>query len=420
MKPTFSRFASETQPETAFIVLARARELQASGKDVIELEIGDSPFEMPPNAAEAGVQAIKNGQTHYGPASGLREFREAASTYVNEEHGLETTAANIIAGPGAKTFEQLFCEAFVNPDDGVLVFSPHFPTYGPNIARRGARMCLSALESTKAFRPSLDDVKHFLENDPSPKAIFLNSPHNPTGGVAHSEDLAGIAGLIRGRDVAVFSDEPYDCMVWTGRHRTLLSEPGMLDQTVAAYTFSKSFSMSGWRLGYAVSSPATIKVFDLLTNTALSCVAPFVQMAGIAALREGREYRDARMADFRRKVELLVGGLNTVEGVHCLMPGGTFYVFASVSAICNREAITSHGLAMYLLEGADDHAGVACLGGECFGAAGGGFLRLSCAQPDERLTAAVDFIRDATTRSDRIAAYLESHQEYRLDTSYEA
>ena len=122
MKPTFSRFASETQPETAFIVLASARELQASGKDVIELEIGDSPFEMPPNAAEAGIQAIKNGQTHYGPASGLREFREAASTYVNEEHGLETTSENIIAGPGAKTFEQLFCEAFVNPDDGVLVF----------------------------------------------------------------------------------------------------------------------------------------------------------------------------------------------------------------------------------------------------------------------------------------------------------
>ena len=139
MKPTFSRFASEAQPETAFIVLARARELQASGKDVIELEIGDSPFEMPPNAAEAGIQAIKNGHTHYGPASGLREFREAASTYVNEEHGLETTFENIIAGPGAKTFEQLFCEAFVNPGDGVLVFSPHFPTYGPNIARRGAR-----------------------------------------------------------------------------------------------------------------------------------------------------------------------------------------------------------------------------------------------------------------------------------------
>ena len=145
MAPTFSRFASTTQPETAFIVLARARELQAAGKDVIELEIGDSPFATPPNAVEAGIQAIRDGWTHYGPASGLPVFREAASAYVNEEHGLQTTAANIVAGPGAKTFEQLFCEAFVNPDDGVLVFSPQFPTYGPNIARRGGRMCLSTL-----------------------------------------------------------------------------------------------------------------------------------------------------------------------------------------------------------------------------------------------------------------------------------
>ena len=344
MNPTFSRFASETKPETAFIVLARARELQVSGKDVIELEIGDSPFEMPPNAAEAGIRAIKEGQTHYGPASGLKEFREAASTYVNEEHGLETTAANIIAGPGAKTFEQLFCEAFVNPDDGVLVFSPHFPTYGPNIARRGARMCLSALEVTKAFRPSLDDVKHFLETDPSPKAIFLNSPHNPTGGVAHSEDLAGIAGLIRGRDVAVFSDEPYDCMVWNGRHRTLLSEPGMLDQTVAAYTFSKSFSMSGWRLGFAVASFQTVRLLDVLSITSFSCVPPFSQLAGVAALQSDLGYRDKRMAEFRQKVELLVSGLNEIPGVSCLMPGGTFYVFPSVQTICETYHITSHGL----------------------------------------------------------------------------
>ena len=174
--PTFSRFASTTQPETAFIVLARARELQAAGKDVIELEIGDSPFATPPNAVEAGVQAIRDGWTHYGPASGLPEFREAASAYVNEEHGLRTTAANIVAGPGAKTFEQLFCEAFVNPDDGVLVFSPHFPTYGPNIARRGGRTCLSTLEASRKFRPNLDDVERFLADDPSPKAIFLNSP----------------------------------------------------------------------------------------------------------------------------------------------------------------------------------------------------------------------------------------------------
>ena len=194
----------------------------------------------------------------------------------------------------------------------------------------------------------------------------------------------------------------------------------MLEQTVAAYTFSKSFSMSGWRLGYAVARPQTVAVLDVLTNTALSCVPPFTQVAGIAAMRHDRRYRDDRMQDFHRKVELLVTALQTVEGVDCLMPGGTFYVFPSVVAICDRYGITSHGLAMYLLEGADDRFGVACLGGECFGDAGAGFLRLSCAQPDDRLRDAVAFIAKATTRGDRIATYLEEHPEHRLAAPYEA
>ena len=419
MPPTFTRFSTSLQPEGAFTVLAVARTLAAAGKEVIELEIGDSPFATPDGAVEAGIQAIRDGRTTYGPSVGLPEFRAAAAAYVNEEHGFSVTADNLVAGPGAKTFEQLFCEAFLEPDDGVLVFSPYFPTYAANIARRGARMVLSSLRASHAFRPDLDAVRRFLDEDARPKAVFLNSPHNPTGGVATEDDLRGLADLVRGRDVAVFSDEPYDCMVWDGRHRSLLSEPDMLEHTVAAYTFSKSFSMSGWRLGYAVASPETVKVFDVLTNTALSCVPPFTQIAGIAAMQHDRQYRDARMQDFRRKVELLVAALRTVEGIECLMPGGTFYVFPSVAAICNRYRITSHGLAMYLLEGADDRLGVACLGGECFGAAGGGFLRLSCAQPDDRLSDAVGFIAKATSRGDRVAAYLAAHPEHRLDTPYE-
>ncbi len=419
MPPSFTRFSSTVQPEGAFTVLVAARRLVAAGKDVIELEIGDSPFPSPEAAIDAGVEAIRAGRTTYGPSGGLPEFRAAAAAYVSEEHGLSVTADQVIAGPGAKTFEQLFCDAFLEPDDGVLVFSPYFPTYAANIQRREARMVVSNLRAARAFRPNLDDVRRFLEEDPRPKAIFLNSPHNPTGGVATEDDLRGLADLIRGRNVAVFADEPYDCMVWEGRHRSLLAQPGMLDQTVAAYTFSKSFSMSGWRLGYAVSSPATIRVFELLTNVALSCVPPFTQLAGAAALERGRQYRDERMRDFHRKVELLVAGLNTVDGMRCLMPGGTFYVFPSVAEICNRAHITSHGLAMYLLEGADDAVGVACLGGECFGAAGSGFLRLSCAQPDERLVEAVSFIAEAVTRHQRIAAYLDAHPDHRLGAPYE-
>jgi len=418
MPATYSTFASTVQGETAFTVLAAARRLLAAGKDVIELEIGDSPFPTSPAALDAGLRAIRGGHTHYGPSLGLPDFRAAAAAYIERQYGLPVTAEHIVAGPGAKIYEQFFCEAFVDPGDGVLVFSPHFPTYPANVQRRGGRMVVSRLRASDDFRPRLEDVERFLAEDPRPKAIFLNSPHNPTGGVATLEDLEGLAGLVRGRDVAVFSDEPYDAMVWRGRHHTLLSQPGMFDHCVAAYTFSKSFSMSGWRLGFAVSSPATIDLLGTLENTTLSCVPPFTQMAGMAALAGDGAVRDERMADFRRKVERLVDGLDTIDDVACLMPGGTFYVFPSVKPICNRHGITSHGLALFLLEAADDARGVACLGGECFGAAGGGFLRLSCAEPDERLSEAVAFIAEAVTRGGRMASYLATHPEYRLAEPY--
>lgn len=421
----FSAFASSIKAETAFTVLAAAKRLMAAGKDVIELEIGDSPFPTPEVAVDAGIQALRDGHTRYGPSPGVPELRAAAAEYVNVEYGLDVTADHIVVGPGAKNFEQLFCEAFVNPGDGVLVFSPHFPTYPPNIERRGARVVLSRLEASRDFRPDPDEVRRFLEEDPSPGAIFLNTPHNPTGGIATIQDLEAIAALAsddtlcrRAGGVAVFSDEPYDRMAWSGRHRTSLEIPGMIERTVAAYTFSKSFSMSGWRLGFAVSDPATIEVLGKLTNTSISCVPPFVQLAGAAALRGAREERDRNMEEFRRKVMLLVEALNEVEGVSCLMPGGSFYVFPAVQEVCNRLGIRSHGLALYLLEGADRDVGVACLGGECFGEAGAGFLRMSCAQDDERLTAAVDFFADAITRGERVAAYLDQHPQHRLPEPY--
>ena len=417
--PSLSHFAASVGVESAFTVLAVAKRLMAAGKDVIELEIGDSPFPSPPKAIEAGMRAIREGHSRYGPSLGIAEFRQAAADYVNREYGLAVTADHVVAGPGAKNFEQLFCEAFLNPGDGVLLFSPHFPTYPPNVFRRNARVVLSQLKESNDFRPSLDDVRRFIAEDKSPRAIFLNSPNNPTGGVATFEDLKGLADAIRGNDIAVFSDEPYDRMVWRGRHHSLLELPGMLEHTVASYTFSKSFSMSGWRLGFSVSSPEIIDVFGKLTNSALSCVSPFTQIAGIAAMRDELEFRDSTMRQFQKKVELLVAGLNRIDGVSCLMPGGTFYAFPSVAAVCNRLGITSHGLALYLLEGADDARGVACLGGECFGDAGKGFLRLSCAQPDDRIAQAFAFMAEAFTRRDRVDAYLRAHPDYMLHERYE-
>jgi aspartate aminotransferase len=294
----------------------------------------------------------------------------------------------------------------------VLVFSPQFPTYEPNIRRRGGVVVESALRPEQQFRPNLDDVARFLEL-PQARAIFLNSPHNPTGGVATRDDLRAISDMVRGRDVAIFSDEPYCHMVWQGQHHTIAAEPDMLEQTLAVYTFSKSYSMSGWRVGYAVTSPRLVQVLGKLVNTSLSCVPPIVQRAAAAAIEHDAAERDEVMQRFRRKVELLVSELQRLPEVRVAMPAGTFYVFPDVSAICQRLRISSHGLAMYLLEGADDARGVACLGGECFGEAGQGFLRFSCAEPDERLREAVAFLAQSVQRTDRVARYLETHPKYR-------
>jgi aspartate aminotransferase len=412
---TFSAFAQSLKAETAFDVLAVARRLKAQGKDVVELQIGDSPFPSTRQALAAGIRAIERQATHYCASLGLPDFREVISRTYHQEFGVQVTAENVVVGPGAKLFEQFFCEAVLDPGDAVLVFTPHFPTYGPNIERRGAKVVLSPLRQENQFRPDLKDVERFLNKTPRAKAIFLNSPHNPTGGVASPEDLHGLANLVRGRNVAVFSDEPYCHMVWNGRHHTLLAEPGMLDQVVAAYTFSKSYSMSGWRIGYAIGSPRMIEIIGKMINTSISCVTPISQWAGQAALEHDTAERDQAMQQFHNKVRLLVEALRKVEGVKVLMPAGTFYVFPDVSAICLRLGITSHGLAMYLLEGADDRFGVACLGGECFGPAGQGFIRFSCAEPDERLRQAVAFMAEAVTRKERIERYLASHAHFRKD-----
>ncbi len=409
-----SRFAETLKVETAFDVLAVAKKLKAAGKDVVELQIGDSPFPSTRSALEAGIRAIREGHTHYCPSPGWPTFRETIAETYSREFGVRIGPENVVVTPGAKVVEQFFCEAVLDPGDSVLVFSPHFPTYGPNIERRQAQAWYVPLRPENRFRPEPEQVERFLREAPRPKAVFLNSPHNPTGGVATDEDLRHIADLIRDRNVALFSDEPYCHMVWEGRHHTPLKFDGILDQCVAAYTFSKSYSMSGWRVGYAVTSARLAEVIGKMINTSLSCVPPINQLAGQAALLHDSAERDEVMLRFRRKVDLLVDELRKVPEVRVVPPAGTFYVFPDVSAVCRRLGIQSHGLAMYLLEGADDRFGVACLGGECFGEPGRGFLRFSCAEPDERLVQAVQFFAEAIHRVDRVARYLQTHPNYRL------
>jgi aspartate aminotransferase len=415
---TLSEFAQSLSVETAFTVLAVAKSLKAAGKDVVELEIGDSPFDSTPAAKSAGMAAIDHNQSHYCPSPGLPEFRQAAAAFVREEFRIPAAAEHVVVGPGAKVFEQFFCEAFLNPGDGVLVFSPYFPTYVPNIARRGARAVFAPLRQANEFRPDIAAIENFLSTDPSPKALLLNSPHNPTGGIATEADLRNIADLIRGRDIAVFSDEPYCHMVWRGRHHSLLEFPGMLEQCLAAYTFSKSYSMSGWRLGFSISSAAIAEAVGKMVNTTLSCTPPLVQLAGKAALERDKAERTRTMQEFREKVVLLTSGLNRIDGFRTLDPTATFYVFPNVAPVCNRMGITSHGLALYLLEGADENFGIACLGGECFGKAGEGFLRFSCAEPNDRLQQALEFLPIALSRRDRVNAFLEKNPRHRLEHQY--
>jgi aspartate aminotransferase len=345
---------------------------------------------------------------------GLLSFRETIAKVYDREFGVKIGPENVVVGPGAKVFETYFCELFVEPGDEVLLFSPQFPTFEPNILRRGGVPFYVSLKEENQFRPDPRDVERFLNTAKRPKAIFLNSPHNPTGGVASADDLRQIADLIRGKPVALLSDEPYCHMVWEGRHRTILAEAGMLEQCIAAYTFSKSYSMSGWRVGYAVSSPRNVEMIGKMINTSLSCVPPINQLAAQSALENDTVERDETMLKFKKKVELLVEELRKIDEVSVLMPPGTFYVFPNVSKICHPLGIRSHGLAMFLLEAADDKKGVACLGGECFGHAGQGFLRFSCAEPDDRLVEAIHFLRDAVKRTDRVAAYLERKPQYRL------
>ena len=416
--PHVSSFVEGLTAETAFTVLAAARRLKETGKEVVELEIGDSPFPSTPAAKAAGIKAIERNQTGYCPSMGLMSLRTAAAEALHQEFGVPVESSNIVVASGAKPFEAYFVDALLEPGDGVLVFSPHFPTYLPNIERRGCRAVLAPLAAEHAFRPRAEQVERFLATDPRPRGIFLNSPHNPTGGVALRSDLEAIADLIRSTDVAVFSDEPYCHMIWQGKHESIAALPGMLERTVAAYTFSKSYSMSGWRIGFAAAAPAIADAIGKLINVSASCAPPFVQLAAEAALKHDEPTRSEYMSRFRHKVERLAAGLTGVDGVKVAVPTGTFYVFPDVRTVCDRLGITSHGLAMYLLEGADDRFGVACLGGESFGDAGAGFLRFSCAETDEKIDQALAFLPDAFSRVDRVREFLETHPKFRLKSPY--
>ena len=331
--PRLSSLASNLTAETAFTVLAMARALKAKGKDVVELEIGDSPFPARRNAKGAGIQAIEENQTGYCPSLGLPDFRAAAAASSSRPSSAtrrrpRTSWSPRVPSRSSSTSPRR-CSTRAT---ACLIFSPHFPTYIPNLERRGARAGPGTAHG-RARVPSAvpSDVAHFLETDPKPRAIFLNSPHNPTGGVATREDLAAIADVVRGTDLMVFSDEPYCHMVWRGRHESILAEPGMLEHTVAAYTFSKSYSMSGWRIGFAVAHPDGGR-----GDRQADQHDGLVQPAAWPSVPPRRPWSsDARPATttWNGSAARSSGSARAcerIDGFRVVRPAGTFYVFPDV------------------------------------------------------------------------------------------
>jgi aspartate/methionine/tyrosine aminotransferase len=369
--------------ETAFEVLVRARALEAQGRNVIHLEIGEPDFATPAHIVAAAKQALDDGYTHYGPAQGLPELREAIAEYVSNTRGIPASPDNVCVVPGGKPIMFFSMLALLNPGDEVIYPNPSFPIYESMIRYCGATPVPMHLREDCGFSFDLDEFRSRL--GPRTKLVILNSPANPTGGVMPAEDIAALAALLAGRDIAVLSDEIYSRMSYGRQFVSIASFPGMLEKTIILDGFSKTYAMTGWRLGYGVMPPALVDPVNRLMVNSNSCTASFTQRAGVAALRGPQEPAETMIAEFRRRRDIFVAGLNTIPGFRCPMPEGAFYAFPNIGATGWR----SRDLANVLL----DQAGVACLSGTAFGEFGEGYLRFSYANSLENLQQAVARIR---------------------------
>jgi aspartate aminotransferase len=368
--------------ETAFEVLARARALEAQGREVIHLEIGEPDFDTPSHIVAAAKRALDEGYTHYGPAAGLPELRAAIAQHIGTTRRIHVDPEQVVVTPGAKPVMFFAALMLCEEGDQVLYPDPGFPIYQSVAAFSGATPVPLRLRPETGFRLDLDALHDRLSD--RTRLLILNSPHNPTGGVLPAEDLAAIADMVRGRNLVVLSDEIYSDILYEGAFHSIASLPGMKDQTIILDGFSKIYAMTGWRLGYGVMPrPLAARMTQLMVNSA-SCTAAMVQRAGLAALTGPQDAASAMVAEFRRRRDAVVAGLNAIPGITCHVPGGAFYAFPDVRAI----GLSSGELADVLL----DEAGVAVLNGASFGAGGDGFLRLSYANSLENITRAVERI----------------------------
>jgi aspartate/methionine/tyrosine aminotransferase len=377
--------------ETAFEVLARAKALEAQGRAILHFEIGEPDFDTPSHIKEAAIQAIQDGYTHYGPTPGLPVLRQAIAEMVSLSRGIPVSPEEVIVTPGAKPIMFFTLLALAQAGDEVIYPNPSFPIYESMINFVGATPVPIPLLEANGF--SFDMARFEASLSPRTKLIILNSPGNPTGGVLPMSDLQRIAAAASERKIMVLSDEIYGGMQYEGRPESIASLPGMKDLTIILDGFSKLYAMTGWRLGYAVANRSVIEHFTKLMANSASCTASFVQIAGVAALRGPQEPSQHMVAEFHRRREIIVAGMNHIQSLRCARPAGAFYVFPNIQGLQRSSA----EMASRLL----NEAGIACLAGTAFGSYGEGYLRFSYASSEAN-------IRKMLTLLDRFVSDMRS------------
>ncbi|HEV2529258.1 MAG TPA: pyridoxal phosphate-dependent aminotransferase [Thermomicrobiales bacterium] len=368
--------------ETAFEVLARARALEAEGRDVIHLEVGEPDVETPAHVIEAGREALAAGWTHYGPAPGDPELRAAIAETINRDRGTSYQPTQAIVCPGAKPIMFFALLALVQAGDEVIYPDPGFPIYGSMVTFSGATPVPIPLREERGFALDVDELERLIT--PRTRMLIVNTPGNPTGGVIPPADLERIAALAVKHDLWVLSDEIYAQIIFEGEHVSLATFPGMAERTILLDGFSKTYAMTGWRLGYGLLPAELVDPFTKLMVNSVSCASVAVQRAGLAALTGPQDDVVMMREAFQRRRDLVVSGLNAIDGLSCATPAGAFYVFPNISA----TGMTSAAFAGNLLQ----EQAVATIAGTSFGRHGEGYIRLSTANSDENLTRAVDRI----------------------------
>src|SRR5881398_104125 len=370
--------------ETAFEVLVKARALEAEGCDIVHLEIGEPDFDTPGNIINAATDALHQGVTHYGPSAGLPELRETIADYVSETRRINVTPEEVVVVPGGKPIIFFSILALAEDGDEVIYPNPGFPIYESMINYVGAKAVPIRLREKMDFRLDVDELSGLI-NDRT-KLIILNSPQNPTGGVLGKKDIDGIARAIGDRNIMVLSDEIYSQLIFEGEHHSIMSIDGMKERTILLDGFSKTYAMTGWRMGYGVMRPDLATHISRLMTNSNSCTASFTQIAGIEALRGPQDVVDTMRTEFQKRRDVMVAGLNKIKGFSCRLPKGAFYVFPNIT----KTGWPSKKLANSLL----DDAGVAALSGTAFGDFGEGYLRFSVANSIENIEKALDRVND--------------------------